>query len=51
MRNPKPFVFYNFILTLLVFNNPVKDEEDIEFANENGINLTTADSIEELEKI
>lgn len=35
----------------ILFNNAVKDEEDIEFANEMGVSLTTADSLEELEKI
>lgn len=35
----------------IIYNNPVKDEDDLEFAYENGIQTTTADSIEELEKI
>jgi diaminopimelate decarboxylase len=35
----------------IVYSNPIKDENDLKWAAENGINLTTADTIEELEKI
>jgi diaminopimelate decarboxylase len=35
----------------ILYNNPVKDEEDLEFAYQSGIQVTTADSLEELLKI
>ena len=35
----------------LVYSNPIKDENDLEWAEENKISLTTADSIDELIKI
>lgn len=35
----------------IVYSNPIKDQNDLEWASNNGINLTTADTIEELEKI
>jgi len=35
----------------ILYNNPVKDEDDLEFAAQNGIQVTTADSLEELLKI
>lgn len=35
----------------IVYSNPIKDENDLEWASDNGITLTTADTIEELEKI
>lgn len=35
----------------IVYSNPIKDENDLMWAESNGINLTTADTIEELEKI
>ena len=38
-------------LDKIVYSNPVKNEKDVIWAGENGVQLTTADSIEELEKI
>jgi len=35
----------------IVYSNPIKDENDLKWAAENGIGLTTADTIDELEKI
>jgi diaminopimelate decarboxylase len=35
----------------LVYSNPIKDEDDLEWAAKNQIELTTADSIDELKKI
>ena len=35
----------------IVYSNPVKDEGDLVWAHENGIRLTTADSVDELIKI
>jgi len=35
----------------LVYSNPIKDENDLEWAAKNKIQLTTADSIDELRKI
>ena len=35
----------------IVYSNPIKNETDLIWAEENGIKLTTADSIDELEKI
>jgi len=35
----------------IVYSNPVKDENDLKWAAESGIGLTTADTLEELEKI
>jgi len=35
----------------IVYSNPIKDETDLEWAADNNIGLTTADTIEELEKI
>lgn len=35
----------------IVYSNPIKDENDLKWAADNGISLTTADTIEELEKI
>lgn len=35
----------------LVYSNPIKDEDDLEWAAKNKIELTTADSIDELKKI
>ena len=35
----------------IVYSNPIKDENDLMWAESNGIDLTTADTIEELEKI
>lgn len=35
----------------LVYSNPIKDENDLEWAAKNKIELTTADSIDELLKI
>lgn len=35
----------------IVYSNPVKDESDLIWAHENGVRLTTADSIDELHKI
>ena len=35
----------------LVYSNPIKDENDLEWAAKNKIELTTADSIDELSKI
>jgi diaminopimelate decarboxylase len=29
----------------IVYSNPVKDENDLQWAGQNGINLTTADTI------
>ena len=35
----------------LVYSNPVKEEKDIHFASNKGVQITTADSIDELLKI
>ena len=35
----------------IVYSNPIKDENDLEWAGKNQIELTTADTIEELIKI
>jgi len=35
----------------VVYSNPIKDESDLQWADKNGIKLTTADSIDELIKI
>ncbi len=35
----------------LVYSNPVKEEFDLEWAEKNNVQLTTADTIEELIKI
>lgn len=35
----------------IVYSNPIKDEDDLEWAERNGIRLTTADSIDELLKV
>ena len=35
----------------IVYSNPIKDENDLAWAESNGIQLTTADTIEELQKI
>ena len=37
--------------TDLVYSNPIKDENDLEWAAKNKIQITTADSIDELRKI
>ena len=36
---------------LIVFSNSVKDESELAWAGQNGIQLTTADTIDELKKI
>jgi len=35
----------------IVYSNPIKDEQDLKWASENNIQLTTADTLEELQKI
>lgn len=35
----------------VVYSNPIKDENDLEWAADNGVRLTTADTLEELSKI
>lgn len=35
----------------IVYSNPIKDENDLKWAADNGVGLTTADTLDELEKI
>jgi len=35
----------------MIYSNPVKEEKDIFFAAQQGVEYTTADTFEELEKI
>jgi len=35
----------------IVYSNPVKDEKDIVYATKKGVNITTADTFDELIKI
>lgn len=35
----------------IIFSNPIKNEKDIEWAQKQGVLLTTADTIDELKKI
>ena len=42
---------HNVPLGKIVYSNSIKDEADLQWAYENGIKLTTADSIDELHKI
>jgi diaminopimelate decarboxylase len=35
----------------IIYSNPIKDESDLQWAERNGVQLTTADSIDELHKI
>jgi ornithine decarboxylase len=35
----------------IVYSNPIKEEGDLEYAYLQGVKVTTADSIEELQKI
>lgn len=42
---------YGVPASKLVYSNPVKEEKDIHFASSKGVQITTADSIDELLKI